>query len=57
MITAHWNVVIQLRVLAKLTPKRAKRTPARDERRPYESLVTKYEANSPTKQRDLFQAT
>jgi len=29
----------------------------RDERRPYESLATKYETNSPTKQRDLFQAT
>ena len=56
MITAQWNVVIQLRVLANLTPKRPKGRP-RDERRPYESLVTKYEANSPTKQRDLFQAT
>jgi hypothetical protein len=51
MITAQWNVVIQLRVLANLTPKRPERT--RGERR----LVTKYEANSPTKQRDLFQAT
>ena len=36
---------------APLTPKRPERT--RGERR----LVTKYEANSPTKQRDLFQTT
>jgi hypothetical protein len=51
MIPAQWNVVIQLSVLANLT-----RAP-RDERHPYESLAPKYKTNSPTKQRDLFQAT
>jgi hypothetical protein len=55
MITAQWNVVIQPRVLANLTLSGQKGRP-RDERSSYESPVTQYETNRPTKQRDLFQA-
>jgi hypothetical protein len=55
MITAQWNVVIQPGVLANLTLSGQKGCP-RDERSPYESPVTQYETNRPTKQRDLFQA-